>query len=109
MLSAGWLAYVSLFVFKLSSYQNYQRLANLDTYDANDVGLVMLVGLALALLAFQTSRQLGKAACAFVLVGVGATIARSGSRGAFVGLIALGAGLIVLANGVPSSSAWASC
>ncbi len=100
VLSAGWLAYVSLFVFKLSSYQNYQRLANLDTYDANDVGLVMLVGLALALLAFQTSRQLGKAVCAFVLVGVGATIARSGSRGAFVGLIALGAGLIVLANGV---------
>jgi O-antigen ligase len=100
VLSAGWLAYVSLFVFKLSSYHNYERLANLDTYDANDVGLVMLVGLALALLAFQTSRQVGKAVCAFVLVGVGATIARSGSRGAFVGLIALGAGLIVLANGV---------
>jgi O-antigen ligase len=100
VLSAGWLAYVSLFVFRLSSYQNYQRLANLDTYDANDVGLVMLVGLALSLLAFQTSRQIGKVVCAVVLVGVGATIARSGSRGAFVGLLALGAGLIVLANRV---------
>jgi O-antigen ligase len=100
VLSAGWLAYVSLFVFKLSSYQNYQRLANLDTYDANDVGLVMLVGLALTLLAFQTSRQAGKAVCAFVLLGIGATIARSGSRGAFVGLIALGAGLLLLANRV---------
>ena len=100
VLSAGWLAYVSLFVFKLSSYHNYQRLANLDTYDANDVGLVMLVGLALTLLAFQTSRHIGKVVCGFVLLGIGATIARSGSRGAFVGLVALGAGLIVLANRV---------
>ena len=100
VLSAGWLAYVSLFVFKLSTYHNYPRLANLDTYDANDVGLVMLVGLALTLLAFQTSRRIGKTTCAVILAGIGATIARSGSRGAFVGLLAFGAGLLLLANRV---------
>jgi O-antigen ligase len=101
VLSAGWLAYTSMFVFKMVTYGGYARLAHLDTYDANDVGLVMLVGLALTLLAFQTSRFAGKWACGLVLVGIGATIAKSGSRGAFVGLVALGAGLLVLAHRVP--------
>jgi len=100
VLSAGWLAYTSMFVFKMVTYGNYARLSNLDTYDANDVGLVMLVGLALTLLAFQTSRLIGKITCGVILVGVGATIAKSGSRGAFVGLLALGAGLLLLANRV---------
>lgn len=100
-LSAGWLAYTSMFVFKMVTYGNYARLANLDTYDANDVGLVMLVGLALTLLAFQTSRLVGKAVCGTILLGIGATIAKSGSRGAFVGLLAFGAGLLLLANRVP--------
>jgi O-antigen ligase len=100
VLSAGWLAYTSMFVFKMTVYGNYARLSNLETYDANDVGLVMLVGLALTLLAFQTSRLLGKVSCAVILVGIGATIAKSGSRGAFVGLLALGAGLLLLANQV---------
>jgi O-antigen ligase len=98
VLSAGWLAYTSMFVFKMVVYGNYARLANLDTYDANDVGLVMLVGLGLTLLAFQTSRLLGKVACAFILLCIGATIAKSGSRGAFVGLLALGAALVFLAD-----------
>jgi len=100
VLSAGWLAYTSMFVFKLVRYGNYARLSNLDTYDANDVGLVMLVGLALTLLAFQTSRTAGKIACSGILVGIGATIAKSGSRGAFVGLLALAAALLLLANRV---------
>lgn len=101
VLSAGWLAYTSMFVFKMVRYGSYARLANLDTYDANDVGLVMLVGLSLTLLAFQTSRFVGKTACGVILVGVGASIAKSGSRGAFVGLLALAGALLILADRVP--------
>lgn len=101
VLSAGWLAYTSMFVFKMVTYGSYARLAHLDTYDANDVGLVMLVGLALTLLAFQTGRSGGKVICGLVLVGIGATIAKSGSRGAFVGLVAFGGGLLFLAHRVP--------
>jgi O-antigen ligase len=100
VLSAGWLAYTSLFVFRLSNYHGYARLAHLDTYDANDVGLVMLVGLGLTLLAFQTSRKLGKIVCGVTMLGIGATLARSGSRGAFVGLLVLGGALLLLAHGV---------
>ncbi len=100
VLSSGWLAYTSMFVFRLSNYQGYARLAHLDTYDANDVGLVMLVGLGLTLLAFQTSRTLGKIACSVIMLCIGATLARSGSRGAFVGLLAFGAALLLLAHTV---------
>jgi O-antigen ligase len=100
VLSTGWIAYTSLFVFHLHKYQGYYRLANMDTYDANDVGLVMLVGLALTLLAFQAAKPIGKAACGFLLVGIGATLVKTGSRGAFVGLLALGTALLVLANRV---------
>ena len=100
VISTGCLAYTSLFIFRTVSYGSYARLAHLDTYDANDVGLVMLVGCALTLLAFQTSRTAGKALCAAILVAIGATLAKSGSRGAFVGLVALALGLLVLANRV---------
>jgi O-antigen ligase len=100
VLSTGWIAYTSVFVFHLHNYGNYSRLANMDTYDANDAGLVMLVGLPLTLLAFQTAKPLGKAACGFLLVGIGACLVKTGSRGAFVGLLALGAALLFLADRV---------
>jgi O-antigen ligase len=100
VLSTGWIAYTSMFVFHLHNYGNYSRLSNMDTYDANDVGLVLLVGLALTLLVFQTAKPLGKAACGFLLVGIGASLAKTGSRGAFVGLLALGLALLLLADRV---------
>jgi len=100
VVSALLLGYTSLFVFKLATYHGYQRLANLDTYDANDCGLVMLVGLPLALLALQVAKPVGKIVAGITLVAIGATIAKTGSRGAFVGLIAVGIGLLVLLDRV---------
>ncbi len=98
------LCYTTLFVFSLHHYGNgagYDRLANADTYDANDLGLVLCVGLALTLLAFTTSRLAGKVFCIVVMCACGAAIAKTGSRGAFVGLLALGAGLLLLVDRVP--------
>jgi len=96
VVSALLLGYTSLFVFQLQNYHGYQRLANLDTYDANDCGLVMLVGLPLSLLALQMAKPIGKVVAMVTLVAIGATIAKTGSRGAFVGLIAVGIGLLIL-------------
>ena len=93
------LVYFSLFVFGLSrsSGSATARLSNLYTYDANDIGCVLLVGLALALLVLQTSkRAIGRIAALVTIVGIGATIARSGSRGTFVGLIVSAAALLLL-------------
>lgn len=94
------LSYTSLFVFKVQHYQGYDRLANLDTYDANDLGLVLVYGLGLALLTFHSSRGLGRLVSGITIIGCAAGIAKSGSRGAFLGLLMLGVALLFLAKGV---------
>jgi O-antigen ligase len=101
VVATGFLVFTSIFIFKVSHYGGYDRLSNLDTYDANDLGLVLLVGVATTLLTFQTSRGFGKVASAILLVGIAAAIAKSGSRGALVGLVALGLGLLFLLDRVP--------
>jgi len=100
--ATGLLCYTSLFVFQVHHYAaGYDRLANADTYDANDLGLVLVVGLAFTLLALQNSKAKGKVFCTIVLLGTGAAIAKTGSRGAFVGLMALGVGALLLLDRVP--------
>ncbi len=103
VVSSGILVWMSLFVFGLSQASDdaLARLSHLYTYDANDVGLVLIVGLALTLLAMQTAGTKGKFACVVVVAGIGATIARSGSRGAFVGLAAFGLALLLLLHAIP--------
>jgi len=97
VVSAAILVWMALWVFNLREVPSgtVARLASLYTYDANDLGCVLMVGLALALLTFQTSARWGKLISAAVLVGIGAAIARTGSRGAFVGLIAVAVALFL--------------
>lgn len=96
VLACGILAWMSLFVFQTQSYTTSytDRLANLYTYDANDLGLVVLVGLAFALLLLQTASKKGKLAVLIIIAGIGGTVARSGSRGAFVGMLFFGVALL---------------
>lgn len=97
VISCGVLVWMGWFVFGLSTRGSaVARLGNLYTYDANDVGLVLLVGLPLSLLTFESSGRLGKLVSLFVLLGISATVARSGSRGAFLGFIAVILALLVL-------------
>lgn len=94
--ATGILAWLSLFVFEMKSYTaSYtERLGNLYTYDANDLGLVVLVGLAFALALLQVSTWKGKILVLTIIVGIGGTVARSGSRGAFVGMLCFGLALL---------------
>ena len=93
LIGAAILVWMALFVFHLSVADNgMMRLDNLYTWDANDIGVLLLIALPLCLLAFRTSGSIGKTASAIVLVGIGAAIARSGSRGAFLGF-----GVVMLA------------
>jgi len=91
------LAWLSLFVFGLSrSYDSAAyRLNDLYGFDSNDVGAVMLIGLALTLLLLQASRGRGRIVAAVILIAIGATMAKTGSRGAFVGMVVVGAYLLV--------------
>jgi hypothetical protein len=102
VISCGILAYFSIFVFGISKSTNsyVSRLSNLYTYDSNDLCVVMLVGLPLMLLLLTIERGAKRGLLMLILVGTAATIARSGSRGGFIGFIAVAAAALLLVNGV---------
>ena len=103
VVSSAILCYMALFFFGISRATNsaVERLSGLYTWDANDIGVVLIVGLALTLLIFQTTSGKGKVVAAVTVAGIGATIARSGSRGTFVGLMVFGLVLLFMLKQVP--------
>jgi O-antigen ligase len=103
VISSGILVWMALFVFRMStSTSSYTaRLSHLYMFDANDIGCVLMIGLALTLLTFQVSRGKARWASAVIMLGIGAALARSGSRGAFLALGVVGAVLLVMLKTVP--------
>lgn len=99
-IGAGILSWLSLFVFGLTKYDGYARLSDLYTYDANDTGLVVVMGLPLVLLVLQNAKPLGKVTAVLIAGAICATVARTGSRGAFVGLIAVALGMLFLVQSI---------
>lgn len=102
VVSCGILSFFSLFVFGISrtASSDFQRLSNLYTYDSNDLGVVLTIGLALTLLLLVSTRGSRRLLLFAILAGIAATIARSGSRGGFLGFIAVAVAALILANGV---------
>lgn len=100
--ATGFLAYLSLFVFRMqkAGADGVVRIAGGYTYDANDIGCVALAGIALSLLAFQASRGKARLGAGIVLVGLAMTMAKTGSRGGFLGFVALGLALVVMLKSV---------
>jgi O-antigen ligase len=72
-------------------------------YDSNDLGVVMMVGFPLTLLLLTVDRGAKRWFLLGVLVGISATMARSGSRGGFIGFVAVGAAALLLVNGVSAT------
>ena len=105
VISCGILTYFSLFVFGLArgSGSYVTRLNDLYTYDSNDLVVVMMVGLALTLLLLVVARGGRRWLVLLIVLGIAATIARSGSRGGFLGFVAAIAGALVLVNSVSAS------
>lgn len=102
--ACGILAYFSMFVFGLSRGNSYvTRLNNMYTYDSNDVGVVMMIGLALTMLLLVVVRGKRRWLAMLILLGIGATIARSGSRGGFLGFLVAAGAALVLVNSVSAS------
>jgi O-antigen ligase len=88
------LAFLSIVVVHLSKENGA------ITWDANDVGLIMVMSLPFLLLLGQTSNTFGKS---FAWIGAGlavTTIIMSASRGAFLGIAAVGLALLVFLPGV---------
>ena len=101
VIGTGVLIWMSLFMFQLSTRgSRAARLGRLYAWDGNDVGVLVLVGIAMTLLTFQSSRKWGRWLSAVMLVGIGVTVARTGSRGAFVGFIAMGLALLFMLTSI---------
>jgi hypothetical protein len=66
----------------------------------------------MALLVYQVTSARGKLICVMVLVSIGMMIARSGSRGGFLGLVAVGGAMFVMVRTVSldkkARSSWPS-
>lgn len=103
--SCGILSFFSLFVFGLRHASNsyVARLNDLYTYDSNDLGVIMMIGLALTLLLLLAARGGRRWLLVVNLVAVCAAIARSGSRGAFIGFILTAVAALFVVNSVSAT------
>jgi hypothetical protein len=103
VVGCGILAFFSLFVFgiKRTGSADFARLDHLYMYDANDIGVIMMIGLPLALLLLASSRGAGRRLLLLAIaLGISATVARSGSRGGFLGFAVVGTASLLLVNSV---------
>ena len=102
VLGAGVLVWQVIFVAQMTieGPGAIARAEGLGMYDANDIGPVLEIGLPLCVLTFSSSGRIGKALSALIAVGIAISIAKSGSRGAFLGFLATGLALLLLAKGV---------
>jgi len=91
------------FLFKLSTGAGLARLAELYTFDANDVGLIFVTAFPVAVALYPVWSGWRRWSIVILIAAIGVGIARSGSRGAFLALIVSGGLMLLLSRGVPAS------
>jgi O-antigen ligase len=64
-------------------------------FDANDIGLILVMALPLALLFFFNGKPLTRILSLGALIGIPVTIALTGSRGAMIGLAVVGIAMLI--------------
>jgi O-antigen ligase len=96
-------SWMALFVFHLSAWTGSAalRLGTMYAFDGNDIVVILIVALALQILVYQTGGGLAKVMALVCMAGMGATLARSGSRGGFLAFAAFGMALLFLLDRVP--------
>ena len=88
------LSFTAVFIDHISKTQGNA------VYDANDIGAIVVMTLPLAILAVQMAKGIRRLAWLGGLGLIAVTIVISGSRGAFVGLLAVGLALLLFLPGV---------
>ena len=102
VVGCAFLVYLALFHFTLrSTAGGIQRLAGMYMYDANDINSILVIGLGLLALFAQAYTGKWRYVAIVLMLGTGAAVARSGSRAGFLGLLVVGAALLVTMNQVP--------
>lgn len=96
VVSVGVLAVLAQTVLDLELTR--EGLGRLDggqgSFDANDIGLILVMALPLALLFFFNGKRLTRITSLACLIGIPVTIALTGSRGAMVGLVVIGIAIL---------------
>jgi O-antigen ligase len=103
VISCGILSFFAVFVFGLESAGGSSlnaRLGELYTYDSNDLGVLLMMGLPLTFMLLFVDRGMKRLLLFVNLVGISVAMARSGSRGGFLGLVAVALATLFFANGV---------
>jgi O-antigen ligase len=88
------LSFISVFITHLSKQRGGA------VYDANDVSTIVVMTVPLTLFAAQTTKGIWRILCIAGLVLCAETIVISGSRGAFFGIVAVGAALLLFLPGI---------
>jgi O-antigen ligase len=107
VVSCGILSYFAVFVFGLETGGSLTaRLGELYTYDSNDLGVLLMIGLPLTLMLLFVDRGFKRVLLLINLVGISAAMARSGSRGGFLGIVTVGLATLFLVNGISFTRRW---
>lgn len=85
--ASGILAFLALTVMEVASGHGGTRVAASSMYDANDLGMIFLTSIPLALLLFEMSGTKARLLLLVFLGLISGAIAITGSRGAFVGFV----------------------
>lgn len=98
VISTGLMVVFALFLFDLEAVGGgLMRLNDLFSYDSNDLGVLLATTVPLTALVWQAaSRRWTKLLALCILVGTGVALARTGSRGGFVGLVVVGLAMVFL-------------
>jgi hypothetical protein len=88
------LAFIAVFVVHVSKWNGTA------VYDANDIGTIVVMTLPLVILIVQTTKGMTRLLWMGGLVLIGQTITMSASRGAFMGMLAVGFALLLFLPGV---------
>lgn len=105
VIACAFLAWLSIFVFKMETGRgdDFSRIQTGYSYDSNDLGLVILIGLVFSIMLFQLSQFRGKLFTLGMMGAIGITIARTGSRGTFLGLAVVVLVLMLLLRDISAS------
>ena len=91
--------WASIFLSEAMHFDGYTRQGGAGMYDGNDIGVIYMVGLPLAMVLMRSKTRLLQILGAFTILGILASLVLTASRGGFLGLLVGGLAIIILSPG----------
>ncbi len=101
--SATTLTYVTFFVSDTFHYDGYSRVAGFGMYDANDLTVLYMAALPLAVCLARSRERALRVLGWVAMVAIPASIALTGSRGGFIGLVVGGLATLAVSPGLSAA------